>query len=266
MPDRIRPPLAATLDRVAEFQVQAADTSALLGIPERGDWVTAEELVQDAALLGGLLELVEKAYGGGGRPLAGTMFLKGYLWRLLAPVVTALLSENRVPDVGPENVALRFDGSGSPAGLAFVDGRFAALRDDEAAAGAVVLADEGELAAWLSGRLQGHVAALISALRESGTRRSARALWGISADTASESFMWLGRALEQDAEARALAVATLDGTDLPGSTNFFDLKHQGGVMKTRVKNACCLYYRLGGDACFTCPRVTDDERRRRLEA
>lgn len=261
-------PFAGTLARVALAGLQEADTSALPGVPEGPGWVVAANLSRDYALLDELLDQIKQGYGGGGRALAGTMFLRGYLWRLLAPVVAALLLEHRAPDPGVENVMLRFGGHGRPEGLAFVEGRFAALLNDTIAteAGAVVLPDEGKLAAWVVERLSGgHLPALISGLRHCGVRRSARTLIGVAADTIAESFMWLGKGLGKEIEAREMAVEALGGSQaIPGSTNYYVLEHDGGSMPTRVRNVCCLYYRLGRGACFTCPRTTKEDRLRRL--
>lgn len=261
-------PLSGTLARVAMAGLQAVDTSALLGVPKEPGWIPAADLSRDDALFEELLDQVERGYGGGGRALAETMFLRGYLWRLLAPVVASLLLERRAPDPGMENVALRFGEHGRPEGLAFVKERFAALRSDPdaAQAGAVVLPGEKGLAAWVVERLaEEHLPAMIPVLRRCGTRRSARALSGVAADTIAESFMWLGRGLEKEREAREIATETLDGCPaLPGSANYYVLEHDGGSMATRVRNVCCLYYKTGNNACFTCPRTTKEERLRRL--
>jgi len=51
---------------------------------------------------------------------------------------------------------------------------------------------------------------------------------------------------------------------LSGETNYFLPEYGEESRLTRLRNSCCLYYRLGDGACFTCPRATDEERARRL--
>ncbi len=234
-------------------------------------WVTSAELAgngPDNDLVEDLLRRVGGVYGSDDRAALGSLFLRGYLWRLLIPTVSAFLIERRVPDPGGENVALSFDEGGAVAGLVFASERFAALPDDPDAAhpDAQVLTSEDELLAYLRDRLAAGLPDLFSALRRARIRRGRRALWGMAADVCVEAFVHAGRELGREGEAHASAARMLDGpSPLSGSTDYFVLEHNGTSMQTRVRDSCCLYYKIGERPCFTCPRLSNEERLRRME-
>jgi hypothetical protein len=241
--------------------------SARLGVPDEPGWVTPADLVADGALLDDLLRRIGRAYGTDGRAVMGTLFLRGYLWRMLVLAVAAFLTDRRLPDIGVENVALCFDGDGYAAGLAFREGRFAVLPDDPDARhpDARVSLSEDALLVWLRGRLEGHLPGLISTLRSLRVRRGTRVLWGAAVDVCAEAFMFVGRDLGCEGEACEFAGRLLAGpSPLCGPTNYFVLEHDGKPEPTRVRNTCCLYYKIGDGACFTCPRTPNAERLQRM--
>jgi hypothetical protein len=261
-------PLSATLGRLCASGIGGGDLARQPGVPDRPGWVTAAELASDRDLLDRLLGRVGRAYGTEDRAVTGTLFLRDYLWRILAPVVGALLIERRLPRLGSGDVALRFDAGGSAFGLAFVNAGFAALAADPDAGhpDASVLPSEGDLLAWLRDQLaDAHLPNLLEALRDLRIRRGMRALWGVSVDACADAFLYVGRDLGREDEARALAERLLAGpAPLSGPTNFFVLEHDGGSEPTRTRDVCCLYYKIGDRACFTCPRTTNEERLRLL--
>lgn len=263
-----RPPLAGTFARLAAVEAGGPGLSARVGLPQKSRWTTSADLAEDDALLDDLLGRAGRAYGSADRAATGSLFLRAYLWRLLVPAVAAFLEDRRMPDTGAEAVALGFDERGGATGLTFLEGRFAVLRGDPAAGrpGAFVLASEDEMTAWLGERLaEAHLPGLFAALRRCGVRRAEKALWGMVADLVAEAFAWAGPALGREAEARAFAEGMLDGSPpIPGTANFFVLEHEGVPVPTRVRNACCLYYRVADTTCLTCPRNTDEERLLRL--
>lgn len=260
-------PLAATLERVSGAGswggIRLFDRAEP---PEGPGWSTAAELYSDAPLLDEVLRRLGREYGTDIPQVTGSLFLKSYLWRVLAPVVAAFLLERRVPDLGPQSVALRFDERGFPADLA-VSGTFAALPDDQRAGhpGALVLASEEDLSRYLGERFAGaHLPGLLDALRPR-TRRGIVPLRKMAVDAVADAFLIVGQGLGREGEALGLAEEALAGalagpSTLPGATNYFSVERDGRRETSRVRNACCLYYRLGRDACLTCPRVTRVER------
>lgn len=261
-------PLAATLGLLPV--PGGLDLSARTGRPGGPGWITAADLIGDRSLLEELLSRIERGCGAGERAYAGTSLLRSYLWRILTPAVAVFLLERRLPDLRAENVALRFGETGFAEGLAFPAPRFLALPDDSEAGHpeAEVLPSEEDLLARMREMLaQTHLPALIPALRNLRVRRGRRTLWRAGADVCAEAFMFVGEELGLQEEACAHAEMMLSGdSPLSGPTNFFILEQDGCSKTTRVRNTCCLYYRVGDGACFTCPRTTNAERIQRLAA
>jgi hypothetical protein len=267
-------PLGATLERLSKAELEnGIDVSARLGAPLTGGaeeqrWIPATMLAGDDAILEEVLDRLGRAYGTYHRAYVGTTLIRGYLWRLLAPAAAAFLTERRVPDPSAHNVALRFDGRGFADGLAFLSPAFAALPDDPDAGHpeAVVLPSEAELLAWTTGRLtQDHLPPLFATLRRHRLRRGTRAVRDMAVDVVAEAFMFVGKGLGRPEEGLRHGEAALSGATAHfGPTNYYVLEHDGGSGWSRVRNACCLYYKVGDGACFTCPRMTHEERLQRI--
>lgn len=261
-------PLSGTLHRVSGAGEGRIDLSAHLGVPDGPGWVPAANIAGNYELLEEMMSRIERGCGLENRAYAGTSLLRIYLWRILTPAVAAFLTERRLPDLRVENVMIRFGESGYAEDVIFVGPRFAALPDDPEAghSDAVVLPSEDEILARMRAALsETHLPALIPALRELRVRRGTRVLWRAAADVCAEAFLFVGRDLGREAEAREFAGKLLDNpSPLSGPANFIVLEHAGGSEASRVRNTCCLYYKIGNGACFTCPRTTDEERLRRL--
>jgi hypothetical protein len=241
------------------------DLSARLGVPDGPAWVTVSRLASDGDLLDELLGRIGKKYETNNRSITGTFLLRSCLWRVLTPAVAAFLLDRRMPDLSAGNVALSFDENGYASGLILRGGRFAALPPDPAAGhpDAVVLSSGEELLAWGRNRLaEDHLPPLFDALRRS---RSRRAMWATAVDVICEAFMYVGGWLGRQQEALGCAESMLSGdSPLSGPTNYFTLEYDGSSEMTRVRNACCLYYKIGDGACYTCPRTSNEERIERL--
>jgi hypothetical protein len=262
-------PFVATLERVAALETEGIRLSACLGVPDEPGWVTVADLATDRVLLAGIVGRIGRGYGTDDRAFAGTTLLRDCLWRVLAAAVAALLSERRLPDLHARNVGLRFGEDGLVADLAFARRRFFALPDDPEAGhpDAVVVPSDGALLAEIRAALsETYLPALIPALRGLRVRRGTRVLQCAAADVCAEAFMFVGRGLGREAEGCALAERLLAGpSPLSSPTNYYVLRYPGGSEMTRVRNTCCLYYKVGSGTCFTCPRTSNEERLLRLE-
>lgn len=256
-------PLAATLERVSGAG-SWGDIRLFghAGSPAGPGWSTAAQLCSDAPVLDDLLRRLGREYGTDIPQVTGSLFLKGYLWRVLATTVAAFLLERRVPDLGAGSVGLRFDGRGFPTDLA-VNGTFAALPNDPDARHprVLVVPSEEDLSRYLAERFAGsHLPGLLAALRPR-TRRGSSALRQMAVDAVADAFLIVGQGLGREGEAVGFAEEVLAGpSPLSGKTNYFVVERDGRRETSRVRNACCLYYRLGRDACLTCPRVTRAQR------
>lgn len=263
-------PIARTLDRVSAAVAGdgGMDLRSRTRVPDEPGWIRVDELATDRDLLTGIMDRIGRACGEDGRPFTGTSLLRGYLWRMLRPAVAAFLLERRVPDLRAGSVALRFGGDGSVEDVAFAGESFAVLPQDPDAAhpAATVSPSERELLFTLRDALaETHLAVLAPALRDSGVRRGSRALRHVFADSCAEAFVFGGRYLGREAEGVEMARTFLAGpSPLSAPLNYRVLEYPGGSEATRVRNACCLYYKTGNGPCFTCPRKTDEERVRDL--
>lgn len=113
-----------------------------------------------------------------------------------------------------------------------------------------------------------HHAPVIEALAPH-LRRGRRAAWGIVADDLLSGVWWAGRVLGDEAAAVRAASRLLPRAraPYPGGADFRVLEDTAGTAHvTRTRLTCCLRYRLEPDACVTCPRTCDAERRMRLAA
>lgn len=141
----------------------------------------------------------------------------------------------------------------------------------DSATGDLALASEACIAtsdpAAVRESVERFVRPLLSAF-QSVLRRGPHALWGMTGDDLVSGIWYLGRKLGEEERAVQLAEELLPGGQFPRGANFRTLHDTNGrTHVTRTRTGCCLYYALqAGDACITCPRVTDDERLRRLEA
>jgi hypothetical protein len=255
------------LARLSKVELDyAIDLSARIGAPEGPGWIPVAGLASDDALLE---EILAGGYGAEDRAYAGTALVRGTLWRLLTSTVAAFLTERRVPDLAARNVYLRFGESGFAEGLAFASPAFAALPDDPASShpDALVLSAEEALLGWMIARLaDDHLPPLFEALRRRGLRRGRRAMWGVSADAVADAFLFVGGWLGHREEGMRYGETALAGpSPLSRPANYRVLEYDGGSEITRTRNTCCLYYKVGDGACFTCPRLADEERIRRLE-
>ena len=264
-------PLSTTLERVATAAGEKGlDLSACVGRPEGPGWTGTKDLAADRALLKNVLQSVERGCGVKDRPYAGTSLLRSYLWRILTISVAAFLLERRLPDLRAENVRLRFGDGGFAEELAFASPRFFTLPGDPESRhpNARVLVSEKEFLDRIREDIATtHLRTLIPGLRELRVRRGTRALWGVGADVCAEAFMFVGQNLDLEPEALGFAEKLLSGPPpLSGQSNFFVPEHGGDGRKIRVRNTCCLYYKLGNGPCLTCPRLTKEERGAKLAA
>lgn len=259
-------PLAATLERATSAGEMGL--SARVGVPDGPGWVPAADLVADPELLDDIMARLGRTYGTENRAFAGTMLLRDVLWRTLGPAVAAFLCERRLPDLRAENVALRVGDDGFVADVAFVGPRFLALPDDGEAGhpAAVVVPVEDALDVGVRVPVsETYLPALIPALRSLRVRRGTRVLGRAAADVCAEAFIYVGRDLGRKDEGVAWAARLLAGPPpLEAPLDYRVLEFPGGTEARRVRSTCCLYYKTGNGACFTCPRRTDEERIRDL--
>ncbi|MCP2262274.1 FhuF 2Fe-2S C-terminal domain-containing protein [Streptoalloteichus tenebrarius] len=271
-------PLVGAFARLAPL---AAMMELRLGLPEgdaaeRARWVRCADLLAEPARFGEwrarLGEWLVAHHDVSEAPERTTA---GYVlaWYLQVPALlgaTLFHTERRVPSLRPEDLAFRLaEGRPHPDGIALLDRGFACLPDDPAAGvpGSTVVADEQALAALLRARYVGHAARFVAAFGPT-VRFGRRMLWAAATDALDNSAWLAGRVLHDEGGGVANAALLLPEAVAPltsGSTLCAVTDASGRTAWTRRRESCCFHYVLpGAEACVTCPRVTDEERARRV--
>lgn len=271
-------PLTATIVRAAALD---QFLSAEVGPLETG-WFRADALVDaESAVLAEGLGRVATHYLTADQRVVSAFFLGEYAWYLSAAAITAYLAEQRVPDLAPENVGLRYTtftwedhgetGQSERFDVRFLSGRFAALPTDAVAhhADALVLPDSVALREWLRVRLEQHLTPLIEVLA-ARARLGKRAQWNLVADACAAAFLHAGEHLnvEERGCREGLAFVKNPGSPLrnPG-TGYVTLARDGHRRTFRTRGGCCLFYRVEpGNNCSTCVLRSVEDRNQRLLA
>ena len=191
-----------------------------------------------------------------------------YLAAVVLPVVGVFHLDRRVVDIAPERVLLRLGAGGSPVVATAVESpRFACLADDPAGtdSDAMVVAGLDALAMWLRGATIDHAERLVAAYAPT-TRIGPHGLWGAVTDALDVAFM-TGGWVSGDTAAAAADARLVLGERVPplvGGSTLHEIDDDRGRRHwTRRRWSCCFLYRVPGiEECVTCPRVSDEERRR----
>jgi hypothetical protein len=247
------------LDTVARVAALDDLFGAQLGPTGDAGWYSMERLCSAAAEMEieALLARVERHWGVPDRRAAGSILLYEHVWNVAACPVACYALERRVPDIGLDNVLVRFDEHGVGAGLAFATPRFAGLEEAP-----VVCANEEELRRWLLDRLlDGQLLPFVDAIaRRSPVARQIQR--GNIATVVANIFRYLFELL---ADTRLLTEAEqlLGDPRLRGEAWVGIFHGDGGSIGTVIRRTCCLAYRPTGDYCASCPLLGDEERERR---
>jgi hypothetical protein len=273
MIETTRASLTGTLARVAalDHYLRAQRIDAL------GDgWLGATELLaSDGVALEAALQHIMTPYAAApdDRHVYASLLINAYAWSLPAAAIACYLTEGRVPDLAPANVALRFgtpsEDDESSFGIAFLSDRMAVLPDDVAAGSpdVVVLSDRVELRDWLRQSLEAHMTPLIDAVyRRTGFGR--RGQWNLVADDCAALFLLVGEKIGTMEAACAEGLSFVSAPDSPmanSKTGYFTLTSGDRCETFRKRGGCCLYYKMpAGRNCSTCSLISTTERDQRL--
>lgn len=223
-------------------------------------WLSRDDVLDDA-VLADLLARTARCARDDGRRVTATWLLESYAGGLAGAAWACLAVGGVLPRVEAADVRLRFGDDGAVTGLRVVGGR--TLRAPAGRAHPRAL-----LMTALRRDLVEHLGPVVERLMRAGGR-GRRAMWACVEDAAVGYMHWLGEraGVRETAEADA---ALLIGHEPPlaGAARFAaHADHAGEIRRLRLRNGCCLSFTRAcadGRACVTCPRTTDDERRRRL--
>ncbi|MFI6939487.1 iron-sulfur protein [Streptomyces sp. NPDC050418] len=245
-----------------------------------GQWVDGAALAArpdllDAAIDGEAARIQGRFGTEPRREVAASRFMHHYLWSVGLLISGPWYLARRVPRIRPRDLRIH----PATAELALAPGGFTCFPDDPAAGrpGVRTVAHEEALRAELRSAYADHVRPLIAAAAPA-MRRGPRALWGMAGDDLVSGVWYLGRMLDEEDRSvrRAGQLLPTAVPPFPKGADFRALYGSSGrEWPTRTRAGCCLYYAIrpsaaSGEeqpqACGTCPRVTDAERVRRLEA
>ncbi|GHB09068.1 MULTISPECIES: (2Fe-2S)-binding protein [Streptomyces] len=264
--------LASTYRRLAGHCPALEAEIAEPGAPAGQSWVDVAELALRPGLLDAFLDAedtrIAERYDHRARPdVVASHLLHDCLWSMCLLLSGPWYLDRRVPLARPEDVRIgrcedRYQ---------VVPGTFACLPGDpaEGLPGVRVMPDEAALGDVLRKAVADLVRPLCAALGPR-VRRGPRALWGMVEDDLVSGIWYVGRMLGEEERAVAAAGRLLPGpvSPYPAGAGFRHLTDiDGRQHPTRDRAGCCLYYTIRPtEACGTCPRTSDAERLRRIEA
>lgn len=267
-------------DRGLSMTVSTLDTiephmnAVRLGIPRyEGDWTCCATVLEEPEFMqrwqASVTEQLARSYDLPLQAVATTAAACVLDWYAYTPGFLAgamFHVARRVPRVSPETIAFRRD----PAehwisGTALLDGHFWCLPDDPAAFThqAHVLSDAEDLAEIARAEVRSHADRFL-ATYDPGIRLPRRALLGVFFD-ALDSAPWIAEALEPDRSCLESSRLLLPGGTacFPDASRLYTLTDLHGHRQiSRRRVACCESHRIepGSQACFDCPRTSDERR------
>ncbi|GAA2960573.1 (2Fe-2S)-binding protein [Streptomyces argenteolus] len=264
--------LASTYHRLTALCPALDAEVAGPGAPAGQSWVDGAELALRPGLLDTFLDAeavrITERYDHRARPdVVASRLLHGCLWSLCLLLSGPWYLDRRVPLPRPQDVRI----GRCEARYQVVPGTFACLPGDPAEGLPGVRRVSGEAA--LDDVLRTAVADLVRPLCAAlgpRVRRGPRALWGMVEDDLVSGIWYVGRMLGEEERAVAAAGRLLPGPvpPFPAGAGFRQLTDAYGTSHpTRDRAGCCLYYTIRpAETCATCPRTSDAERLRRIEA
>lgn len=272
-------PLASTIERVQHMDENLV---ADIGAQTEGWFCAAELLCEGSSRLADCLARQAIQHPNMESRTKGSYFLGEYAWYMPAAAIAAYVFEQRVPDLSPDNIALRFvrytwreggeSGEADRIEVRFLSGRFTCLPTDPDAAhpDAQVVPDSSALMDILREQLQAHFKPLIHQVYLQ-TRLGTHALWCLAADSFASLFSHLGDKVENGDAARRDFVALMTAKSSPmakSKTHYVTLEQDGACQTFRMRGGCCRYYTVSDTAekCSTCVLRPNEEREAMMRA
>ncbi len=187
----------------------------------------------------------------------------GYLNDLMIVVFGCYLSDQRLPDLRPEQVWVRFDPHGEVAGLAWPGAQVSGLAENNnvTLSYGVVLDTIDALREHLQDELIRHLEPVSEALAASSVFKKP-AIWALAADYVAKTMQWTARLLGDELlgiqEARLVNASV---SKLHRNRGFIEVEGPSGPIYFVERAACCQKrYILGKTNCATCPNRPLEER------
>jgi hypothetical protein len=232
-----------------------------------GMWLLCRDLIDDPAWLGRVIEGTGRAIGTSDQMVAGSIFIQGYAYRLLALAVACLTVDGIVPGSAPDAMAIGL-GRGRASKVAYLEPSVVDVGAAEEAPIALsdpVIADRG-LTAILDQVIEDHLRPLIVTTKGQ-VRIGERLLWGNVAASASTAFRTMEGCLGPWVIPLGERFFELAPPELQGLGSYLSLQvgEKRGWFWERTN--CCLFYQIEGHGkCSDCSLTPTAERRAGYEA
>jgi hypothetical protein len=238
-------------------------------IPEDGDWLLCDELVADPIWLETTIRGAGRSLGTTSAPVAASLFVLGYSYRVLTLAVSCLVMTGVVPgsDAGSMAVALS---KGRPCVFAYrhpkalvgdTDGQRDRMRPPVAAAAAAAAPAPEAITFIVEEAIERHLRLLADAVTERiGVGR--RLLWGNVAASAAVAFRTMEGLRGEQVKEYAEKFFAVVPEEMKGQGNFLTLEHDGRRGWFWERRKCCLNDRLPQHIrCRDCSLTPADQRR-----
>jgi hypothetical protein len=227
-----------------------------------GMWLSCRDLIHEPAWLGQVIEGTGRAIGTEDQMVAGSIFVQGYAYRLLALAVACLTVGGVVPGSAPETTAVGL-GRGRASKVAYLEPAVFEVWQGEPASVALsdpAVADRG-LNIILEHVIEGHLRPLIASARGQ-VRIGERLLWGNVAASASTAFRTMEGCLGPWIMPLGHRFFELAPPDLQGLGSYLLLHADDRRGWFWERTNCCLFYQINGHAkCADCSLTPAAERR-----
>ena len=243
-----------------------------LGLPNDAGWVAPVELFDAPAELATRAAATRQRLKTQAPHMVASSLLQNYQWPILATGIAAYLLDRRVPDLGVENVLLRFDADDEAEAIALQVGRFTALPDDPAVdhPDASIVPDQDALLNVLRLEIEAHFGFVIERLGHHAGGKS-RGLWLNVADRCAALLIWLSQEIDpgvhpDQIEQEIDALIRVPGSPLNNKkVGLFTLSYGQHTRAYLDRATCCYWYKTDdGDYCGTCPHRTPEDRNERM--
>lgn len=271
-------PLEHTLNHIRQLNDSYC---ADIGLCEASYFLAIDLIENRASLLEHALARQAKNYPTMDSRTQASYFVGQYSWYVPAVAIATFLTHNRVPDLAPDNLAIRYrtyrwhhgehSGEAQRIDVRFLSGRFACLPDDPEAdhADAVVVSDKGALRDRLRSQLESHFSPLINTV-QAISKLGKNAQWRLVADSCASQFLSMGQMISDDihAQAEGLRFIRADHSSINNpQTHYVTLTYQDYSDTFVARGGCCRYYTLpDAEYCTSCVLRKPEDRDARLLA
>lgn len=228
------------------------------------DWLSAADLAAESSShLSELFQRVSSKYKADGLHPPATLWFGHYAYAIEVISIACFMTEQRVPDLSPENIHIRFDEIGDVEAIAWTGHSFAALPDDPAAGSpdCIILSTREALRNYLRERLVKSFTPVIEAV-SSNSGMGKPGLWALAADYTAYAFTMLAEMLgDETLGVEESRLFSRTRSTLSVKRGFIPIEHIGMTHYLLERTSCCLYYKVeGGGYCHSCPHRPLEER------